>query len=49
MFLELIATVCSGVFAGAALYVNLVEHPARVEAGIAAAVRSGVRVTAVAL
>ena len=38
MILELIATVCAGVFAGAAIYVNLVEHPARVETGTAAAV-----------
>ena len=39
MFLELIATVCAGVFAGAAIYVNLVEHPARVETGTAAAIK----------
>ena len=39
MFLELIATICSGVFAGAAVYVNLVEHPARVETGTAAAIK----------
>ena len=39
MFLELIATVCAGLFAGAAIYVNLVEHPARVEVGTAAAVK----------
>ena len=38
MLLELIATICAGVFAGAAIYVNLVEHPARVETGTAAAV-----------
>jgi uncharacterized membrane protein len=35
---ELIATVCSGLFAGAAIYVTLVEHPARLQCGIAAAV-----------
>jgi hypothetical protein len=33
-----IATACSGIFAGAALYINLVEHPARMEVGISAAV-----------
>jgi hypothetical protein len=27
------ATVCSGIFAGAALYVSLVEHPARLSCG----------------
>jgi hypothetical protein len=27
--LEFIATLCSAIFAGAALYINLVEHPAR--------------------
>jgi hypothetical protein len=39
MFLELIATLCTGLFAGAALYVNLVEHPARLETGTALALR----------
>ena len=38
MLLELIATLCTGLFTGAAIYVNLVEHPARVETGTAAAV-----------
>jgi hypothetical protein len=33
-----IATLCAGLFAGAALYVSLVEHPARVSCGTAAAV-----------
>jgi hypothetical protein len=27
--LQFIATLCSAIFAGAALYINLVEHPAR--------------------
>ncbi len=39
MVLELIATLCTGLFTGAAIYVNLVEHPARLEPGTAAAVR----------
>jgi hypothetical protein len=30
---ELIAIVCAGLFAGAALYVSFVEHPARVACG----------------
>ncbi len=39
MLLELIAAFCTALFAGAALYVNLVEHPARLEPGTAAAIR----------
>lgn len=39
MLLELTATFCTALFAGAALYVNLVEHPARLEPGTAAAIR----------
>ena len=39
MFFELLAAVCSGIFAGAALYINVAEHPARLECGTAAAVR----------
>ena len=38
MFLLALATVIAGVFFGAALYVSLVEHPARVSCGAAAAV-----------
>ena len=30
---ELLATLSSGLFAGASLYINLVEHPARMQAG----------------
>jgi hypothetical protein len=33
MFFEILATICAGLFAGAALYINLVEHPARLECG----------------
>ena len=35
--LRLVAVVCAGVFAGAAVYINLVEHPARMEGGPALA------------
>jgi uncharacterized membrane protein len=38
MLLELIATLCAGLFAGAALYVTFVEHPARLECGTELAV-----------
>jgi hypothetical protein len=33
-FAEIVATLCCALFSGAALYVNLVEHPARMECGI---------------
>jgi uncharacterized membrane protein len=35
---EFVATFCTGLFAGAALYITLVEHPARMECGTALAV-----------
>jgi uncharacterized membrane protein len=39
MGLALVATVCAGIFAGAAIYITLVEHPARVSCGTALAIR----------
>lgn len=38
MILELITVLCTGLFAGAAVYVSLVEHPARREGGPALAI-----------
>jgi hypothetical protein len=38
MFTELIVVLSAGLFAGAALYVSLVEHPARMACGIQVAV-----------
>jgi Domain of unknown function (DUF1772) len=38
MILEVAALLCTGLFAGAALYVSLVEHPARLEGGPALAI-----------
>lgn len=38
MLLELIAVICSGLFAGAAIYITFVEHPARSACGTALAV-----------
>jgi uncharacterized membrane protein len=35
---ELVATLASGIFAGAAIYVNLVEQPARLSCGVEQAV-----------
>jgi hypothetical protein len=32
-FAERIATLSSGLFTGASVYINLVEHPARMQAG----------------
>ena len=34
---ELIATLSSGLFTGASVYINLVEHPARLQTGISPA------------
>lgn len=33
MLFEVLATACAGLFAGAAIYISLVEHPARLECG----------------
>jgi uncharacterized membrane protein len=38
VFLEALSTLCAGLFAGAALYVTFVEHPARLECGVELAV-----------
>ena len=39
MWLLIVATVCAGLFAGAAIYINAVEHPARLSCGTELAVR----------
>lgn len=33
MLLEMLSTLSAGLFAGAAIYISLVEHPARIECG----------------
>jgi hypothetical protein len=38
MLLEMLATLSAGLFAGAAIYINLVEHPARMECGTSLAI-----------
>lgn len=39
MAFEIIGTACAGLFAGAAIYVNAVEHPARLAGGTPLALR----------
>jgi hypothetical protein len=39
MLLEALATIFAGLFAGAAVYITLVEHPARLECGTEVALR----------
>jgi len=39
VFLLLLSTVCAGLFCGAAFYVNMVEHPARMSCGTELALR----------
>ena len=39
MWISVIATMCAGLFAGAAIYVNTVEHPARLYCGTELALR----------
>ena len=39
MFALLVSAVCAGLFAGAAIYINVVEHPARLSCGSELALR----------
>jgi len=39
MWSAVVATLCAGLFAGAAIYVNAVEHPARLLCGVDVALR----------
>jgi uncharacterized membrane protein len=39
LLFEIVSTVSAGLFTGAAIYINLVEHPARVECGVELALR----------
>jgi hypothetical protein len=39
VWLAIVAALCAGLFAGAAIYINAVEHPARIACGTELAVR----------
>ena len=39
MFLTILAILCAGLFAGAAIYITAVEHPARLACGLTIAVK----------
>src|SRR5262245_39154471 len=39
MWILIVAALCAGIFAGAAIYLNAVEHPARLSCGTELAVR----------
>jgi hypothetical protein len=39
LILQLVAAICAGLFAGASVYINAVEHPARLSCGPELAVR----------
>jgi Domain of unknown function (DUF1772) len=38
IMLKLMATIAAGLFSGASIYINLVEHPARIQCGTATAI-----------
>jgi hypothetical protein len=40
MLFEILSTLCAALFAGAAIYINLVEYPARVDCGVEFAPRA---------
>jgi hypothetical protein len=40
MLLTILAILCAGLFAGAAIYITAVEHPARLACGLTIAVKT---------